>query len=870
MAEIRTVRDTEPRAVLMFPGAAGELQPYLPRDVDAELDKALAKPSFVLLVHGHAAGTRRTAYEALVRNLPDAALVIDPDFDELDSLAPDGKAVVWIDRLLSDHGVELRQLELLHEWWSAGKHRWVLAIARDGDLDQPTIGYVAANLATNLVRISDRLSARERTAAAALFPDRGAAFTMQELVDSIDGHQSETRLAAGYQADGYDGVDRLGITADVRMLADLMTSRLIEPPLSIGLFGNWGSGKSFFMRQMHDRVRTLADAARAAEQAAGAQGRAVSSYCSSVRQITFNAWHYTEANLWASLATHIFDNLAASGTEDDLRWRTTDLADQRKAEESLLNQLSTVRMERMLLTAHQEQQTTRRRTPKAVTTALLRSLTREDLSWIASELDAPSPGAEDVRRFADEIVGLHGETRGLWQRLRSDPVPYVVLGGGVLVVVALSLVLGWTGWTGLAGVLTVVGAAATTVARLRTAVGRIRAVADKLDAPDQHAVATAKRIAELDDEEDRLQRAVADLAPGHDAAAFAQSRHGSQDYRQHLGVVSLLRRDLDTFAAMLDRERDSSGGTTGVERIVLYIDDLDRCPPAVVIQVLEAVHLLLALRLFVVVVGVDARWLTRAIRLHYAAMLDGAAGDGPDDDTLAANYLEKIFQVPFVVSPMGENGFATLVRGLADTEEEAEDLTPVPHISRVLVGEPPRQAERPSATSTPEPTTPLVAPELRPPRLRISKPELEFLTTLAPLVGSPRATKRLVNLYRLVRARFSRAELERFVGTGSNADAPCRAVLVLLAALVGQPGSVQPLFAALAAAPPEQTLMSTLAKLDANTPLHAALSRMTTGTDAPPAFAQSYQEWLPLVSRFSFAVSSPPASTGPTDTLTQR
>jgi KAP family P-loop domain len=858
MAEIRTVRDTEPRAVLMFPGAAGELQPYLPRDVDAELDKALAKPSFVLLVHGHAAGTRRTAYEALVRNLPNAVLVVDPEFDELNNFDPDGEAVVWIDRLLSDDGVELRQLERLNGWWSAGKRRWVLTIVREGDVDQPLIKHLAAYLATDLVRISDQLSERERTAAAALFPNRVSASTMQELVGSIG--EPDTRHSAAYHADGYDGVDRLGITADVRMLADLMTSRLIEPPLSIGLFGSWGSGKSFFMRQMHQRVRTLADAARAAEQAAGAQGRAVSSYCSSVRQITFNAWHYTEANLWASLATHIFDNLAASGTEDDLRWRTTDLADQRKAEDSLLDQLSTVRMERMLLTAHQEQQTTRRRTPRAVTTALLRSLTREDLSWIASELDVPSPGAEDVRRFADEFVGLHGETRGLWQRLRSDPVPYVVLGGGLLVVVGLSLVLGWTGWTGLAGVLTVVGAAATTMARLRTAVGRIRAVADKLDAPDQHAVATAKRIAELDDEEDRLQRAVADLAPGHDAAAFAQSRHGSQDYRQHLGVVSLLRRDLDTFAAMLDRERGSSDGTTGVERIVLYIDDLDRCPPAVVIQVLEAVHLLLALRLFVVVVGVDARWLTRAIRLHYAAMLDGGAGARPDDDTLAANYLEKIFQVPFVVSPMGENGFATLVRGLADTEE-AEDLVPVPHISRVLVGEPTRQAERPSATSTAQPTTPPVAPELRPPRLRISKPELTFLTTLAPLVGSPRATKRLVNLYRLVRARFSRAELERFVGTGN--DAPCRAVLVLLAALVGQPGSVQPLFAALAAAPPEQTLTSVLATLDANTTLHAALSRLTTSADAPPAFAQSYQEWLPLVSRFSFAVSSPPANTTP-------
>ncbi|MEZ5024500.1 MAG: P-loop NTPase fold protein [Chitinophagales bacterium] len=42
-----------------------------------------------------------------------------------------------------------------------------------------------------------------------------------------------------------------------------------------------------------------------------------------------------------------------------------------------------------------------------------------------------------------------------------------------------------------------------------------------------------------------------------------------------------------------------------VERIVLYIDDLDRCPPKKVVEVLQAIHLILAFPLFVVVVGVD-------------------------------------------------------------------------------------------------------------------------------------------------------------------------------------------------------------------------------------------------------------------------
>jgi KAP family P-loop domain len=50
-----------------------------------------------------------------------------------------------------------------------------------------------------------------------------------------------------------------------------------------------------------------------------------------------------------------------------------------------------------------------------------------------------------------------------------------------------------------------------------------------------------------------------------------------------------------------------------IDRFVLYIDDLDRCPPRRVVEMLDAIHLLLAVPLFVVVVAVDPRWLLRSL-----------------------------------------------------------------------------------------------------------------------------------------------------------------------------------------------------------------------------------------------------------------
>jgi predicted KAP-like P-loop ATPase len=88
----------------------------------------------------------------------------------------------------------------------------------------------------------------------------------------------------------------------------------MQPPLSIGLFGEWGSGKSFFMQKMKERVRQIASAARKSQS-----GQKEFGYYKNIVQVEFNAWHYVEGNLWASLVEHIFSNLRLEGIgEEDL------------------------------------------------------------------------------------------------------------------------------------------------------------------------------------------------------------------------------------------------------------------------------------------------------------------------------------------------------------------------------------------------------------------------------------------------------------------------------------------------------------------------------------------------------------------------
>ena len=119
------------------------------------------------------------------------------------------------------------------------------------------------------------------------------------------------RRRAGYSADvvGKPGslTDELNVAADVETLCDVLAAKDAIPPVSVGLFGRWGSGKSYFMALMQERMAALAAAAKAANE----DGHE-SAYCADITQITFNAWHYMDANLWATLAVRIFEGLSTT------------------------------------------------------------------------------------------------------------------------------------------------------------------------------------------------------------------------------------------------------------------------------------------------------------------------------------------------------------------------------------------------------------------------------------------------------------------------------------------------------------------------------------------------------------------------------
>ena len=96
--------------------------------------------------------------------------------------------------------------------------------------------------------------------------------------------------------------DLLGFRRYANAFASVIADEHVSPPLAIGLFGPWGSGKSA-MIDMIDAALQDIDARAAFDE----EPR----FCRGIVRVVFNAWHYAETNLWASLFVRILEAMAA-------------------------------------------------------------------------------------------------------------------------------------------------------------------------------------------------------------------------------------------------------------------------------------------------------------------------------------------------------------------------------------------------------------------------------------------------------------------------------------------------------------------------------------------------------------------------------
>lgn len=94
---------------------------------------------------------------------------------------------------------------------------------------------------------------------------------------------------------------------------------------------------------------------------------------------------------------------------------------------------------------------------------------------------------------------------------------------------------------------------------------------------------------------------------------------------------------------------------TKVKRLIVVVDDLDRCTPDTIIETLEAIKLFLFVPRTAFVIGADERLIEYAVRRRFPALPGDNAEVGRD-------YLEKLIQFPVRIPPMGRSETETYVK----------------------------------------------------------------------------------------------------------------------------------------------------------------------------------------------------------------
>jgi len=706
-------------------------------------------------------------------------------------------------------------------------------------------------------------------------------------------------ILAGYRPDDLSGPDALEIGREVKTLCAVLAAADVHPPLSVGLFGDWGTGKSYFMQMMRHEINELARRAMADREANKKQY-----FCPYIRQITFNAWNYSDANLWASLVTRIFEGLASEDPD-----HPPDRAEAKKRDDERRKVLQTLELAKEELRDAQRREqaaSEEKRAAERELSAIGRELedTRERVATVAEQDLATAVSrdpwvqrgvaqlgerlGEDVpveEKELPELAALPTTLKSLWKRWKTidrrvrKRIGWIV--AGVLALAAvLATIAAWllarNAGTIEAAIGAVVVVAGTLERGARWILHQLKTISDlakhaqrlleraSKEAEQRQAREVADlnaRVAALSAHQSAMQVAVAEKATalaaakadvedvqlGRRLSRFIQERSASADYRQHLGILALVRRDFENLIGLLeqvqgdgrarrDYARAGLPDLPPINRIILYIDDLDRCPPALVVDVLQAVHLLLALPLFVVVVGVDPRWLLRSLERHYKELLtspqddrDTGEPDGQHWSTTAQNYLEKIFQIPYTLPKMEPAGYGRLVESLVPVKPESGQAgaanvrvrTPAAagaaassagagHEAGVSPGEAPPNDGAPSRNASETvpagPTRPVPLPvatapttqreEIEPASLEIEEVELAFMRQLAPLIDTPRSAKRLVNIYRLLRVSLTKWQLRMFVDPRGDHN-EYQPAMTLLAMMTGFPAQAADVFPAI-------------------------------------------------------------------------
>ncbi len=597
-------------------------------------------------------------------------------------------------------------------------------------------------------------------------------------------------IAQSFKNDLAQGPDRLNIKNEVHALAEVLVMRDLQPPLAVGICGGWGSGKSYAMHLIQQKITEIRCKALRKKQAWGSEKSQLSLYVGHIYQIRFDAWTFAKANLWSSLmqtifyefnrqltlekqleevgvdplkggdiwkaldemsdeereallnselSSNLFKNWKKKASESntaDLLWDTlTELRQEEKknlkrSEEQLINKQLELQQELKKI-EHDVKQQIDIEASKAHWKPLKDQLQKlmgtaftEFIKQAKQELEESTEKSKQEQEANLLKVTLNDFQPTTWDKLyqviRSNWKTFLAFIFFLILTIATPFLLEkiisfnkaswellvtlipltpslsfaqklWKKWRRMQVLL---------VRTLKDYKEQVKSKQQELNnliderikrkRKEKEIVNIEREIEKLKAQVERQRKKIGLTASYISLSDFVDTRLEEDFYGKKLGLMQQVQRDLTDLTnhfALPDeaedcqrfvekKERLKKCFPRGEARVILYIDDLDRCPPNRVVEVLESVQLLLKTTLFVVVLAIDDCYIARALEKVYKGVLKrGGKPSGID-------YLEKIIQVPYRMRPISQSAIVDYLK--LHMEAEDDDFSLDKEIDRAM------------------------------------------------------------------------------------------------------------------------------------------------------------------------------------------
>ncbi len=143
------------------------------------------------------------------------------------------------------------------------------------------------------------------------------------------------------------------------------------------------------------------------------------------------------------------------------------------------------------------------------------------------------------------------------------------------------------------------------------------------------------------------------------------------NYKERAGFIDIFHNDFERIVNLIrdleaKRKRSKAELPEGFKkadqgRLVIFIDDLDRCPPPKPVEIIEAINVILNFEHCVFVLGMDLDMICASIETKYDSLLEYLRDKSEGcDPRLGQRFMEKIVEVNFRIPEIAEGDLKNL------------------------------------------------------------------------------------------------------------------------------------------------------------------------------------------------------------------